>query len=196
MADPNFTLLGTALFGIGKVGPNGVAGQATPVFVDIDGDGDLDALIGDVNGGLTLYRNVGTSGWPSFTHAGTNPFGLSNVGGWSSPAFADLDGDGDLDVVIGNSGSMVVYLQAPPPPTAAGASTSPRRHRPPARSASTPTAPTPSRPPPPPPTPPATTCCTAGPATTCCSPTAGRTRCGAARARTSSPSGATPAGRW
>ncbi|AWJ94861.1 hemagglutinin/hemolysin-related protein (plasmid) [Azospirillum baldaniorum] len=102
MADPNFTLLGTALFGIGKVGPSGVAGQATPVFVDIDGDGDLDALIGDVNGGLTLYRNVGTSGWPSFTWAGTNPFGLSNVGGWSSPAFADLDGDGDLDLLIGS----------------------------------------------------------------------------------------------
>ncbi|WP_205215815.1 beta strand repeat-containing protein, partial [Azospirillum brasilense] len=102
MADPNFTLLGTALFGIGKVGPNGVAGQATPVFVDIDGDGDLDALIGDVNGGLTLYRNVGTNTWPSFTLAGTNPFGLSNVGGWSSPAFADLDGDGDLDLLIGS----------------------------------------------------------------------------------------------
>ncbi|WP_454020596.1 Ig-like domain-containing protein [Azospirillum sp. Marseille-Q6669] len=102
MADPNFTLLGTALFGIGKVGPSGVAGQATPVFVDIDGDGDLDALIGDVNGGITLYRNVGTIDWPSFTHAGTNPFGLSNVGGWSSPAFADLDGDGDLDLLIGS----------------------------------------------------------------------------------------------
>ncbi|CAO3438239.1 Large repetitive protein [Azospirillum argentinense] len=74
---------------------------------------------------------MGTATAPSYVLAGTNPFGLTNIGGEVRPVFADIDGD--LDVVIGNSGSMVVYLQASPPPTAAGASTSPRRRRPPAR---------------------------------------------------------------
>ena len=39
---------------------------------------------------------------PIFQTAVTNPYGLSNVGSFARPTFADIDGDGDLDALIGN----------------------------------------------------------------------------------------------
>ncbi|MBP2295727.1 beta strand repeat-containing protein [Azospirillum rugosum] len=102
---PSFTLAGTNPFGLGNAG-----GYTKPTFEDIDGDGDLDALIGNSAGNTVFYRNVGTATQPSFTLAGTNPFGLGNAGSFVSPAFADLDGDGDLDALIGNLvGNTVFY---------------------------------------------------------------------------------------
>jgi hypothetical protein len=38
-----------------------------PIFVDIDGDGDLDAFIGAWNGTISYYKNTGTSTAPAFT---------------------------------------------------------------------------------------------------------------------------------
>ncbi|CAO3378138.1 FG-GAP-like repeat-containing protein [Azospirillum argentinense] len=104
---PSFTLVGTNPFGLGNVGSYSIA---APDFADIDGDGDLDVLIGNSNGNTVAYRNVGTAAEPSFTLVGTNPFGLGNVGSYAAPDFADIDGDGDLDLLIGNgSGNTVVY---------------------------------------------------------------------------------------
>ena len=39
-----------------------------------------------------------------FAAAATDPFGLSDVGSYASPSFADLDGDGDLDAFVANNG--------------------------------------------------------------------------------------------
>ncbi len=82
---------------------------AMPALVDIDGDGDLDLFVGESSGELNWYRNEGTRTEPRFALISEDLDGIK-AGRRSAPAFADLDGDGDLDLVIGNdAGPPVVY---------------------------------------------------------------------------------------
>ena len=77
--------------------------STTPAFADIDGDGDLDLFLGNYDGDTHFFRNTGTASTPAFAQeGGENPFGITNVAGSAVPAFADIDGDGDLDLFIGN----------------------------------------------------------------------------------------------
>ncbi len=96
----------TNAFGLGDVG-----NYASPSFVDIDGDGDLDALTGNSNGNTLLRLNTGSATAPAFAAATPNPYGLGNVGAFANPSFVDIDGDGDLDALIGNNaGDTLVRL--------------------------------------------------------------------------------------
>ncbi|MBY0362246.1 MAG: cadherin domain-containing protein [Phreatobacter sp.] len=105
-ANPSFAAAVTNPFGLSD------AGSATAItFADLDGDGDQDAIIGDDAGNLDYFRNNGTASSPSFTFVGANPFGLSDVGTRASPEFADFDGDGDLDALVGREDGQFVYFE-------------------------------------------------------------------------------------
>ncbi|MDH4069907.1 MAG: FG-GAP-like repeat-containing protein [Ignavibacteria bacterium] len=78
----------------------GIGYNYAPAFVDIDGDLDMDILMGEWTGVMNLLRNDGTPENPSFVLADENYFGI-DVGNNSTPAFADIDNDGDQDMLIG-----------------------------------------------------------------------------------------------
>jgi hypothetical protein len=89
-------------FGPGSTGSN-VTDDAddtqSVALGDVDGDGDLDLVVGNYNEPNRLYLNNGTA----------DPFGGvtgSDVGAdahnTASVALGDVDGDGDLDLVAGN----------------------------------------------------------------------------------------------
>jgi len=86
-------------------------GYATPTFADIDGDGDLDAFVGEFHGTVKVYDNTGTNMAPNFVAvAGGNSLNGFDVGSSAKPTFADIDGDGDLDAFVGESlGTVKVY---------------------------------------------------------------------------------------
>ena len=83
--------------------------NTTPALVDIDGDGDLDLFVGEASGTLNFYRNTGGPLNPVFELV-SDEFDAIDVGRRSHPAFVDLDGDGDYDMVVGREeGGGVVF---------------------------------------------------------------------------------------
>lgn len=78
--------------------------NAVPALVDIDGDGDLDLFVGEASGELNFYRNTGTPEAPEFTLVSDN-FGGIDPGRRTAPTFADVDGDGRPDLVLGTESS-------------------------------------------------------------------------------------------
>jgi hypothetical protein len=81
-----------------------------PTFVDIDGDGDWDMFIGEENGKITFFRNDGTKDQPGWSFI-SDWYDSIKVGEKSSPSFADVDGDGDFDLFIGNEEGTIVFYQ-------------------------------------------------------------------------------------
>ncbi|MBR8826407.1 MAG: VCBS repeat-containing protein [Gomphosphaeria aponina SAG 52.96 = DSM 107014] len=91
-----------------------------PTLADIDGDGDLDAFIGEYSGSIYYFKNTGNSSNPKFvevTGAG-NPFNGIDVGDRSAPpgdesapTLVDIDEDGDLDAFIGGLSGTIYYFK-------------------------------------------------------------------------------------
>ena len=98
---------------------NLIGTDAKPAFVDIDGDGDLDlfagigeSLFGGPDAGITIgFRNDGTPTNPSFRQDNSLTTGLPDAGYNSYPTFADLDNDGDYDLLIGRDLSSLLYYR-------------------------------------------------------------------------------------
>lgn len=87
-----------------------VGTSSAPSFVDLDGDGDMDAVVGASDGTLRSFQNDGAGGFTELIGA-SNPFDGVRIDRYSRPSFADLDGDGDMDAVVGEwNGTLFALL--------------------------------------------------------------------------------------
>ena len=80
--------------------------NAAPAVADLDGDGDLDLLVGESSGQVNLYRNVGTPTAPRFELVTDDIEGM-DIGRRSAPVLADLDGDGRPDLLLGSEDGIL-----------------------------------------------------------------------------------------
>ncbi|ACB51890.1 hypothetical protein cce_2542 [Crocosphaera subtropica ATCC 51142] len=88
-----------------------VGNDSAPTFADIDGDGDQDLFVGDTFGRIHYYRNRGSVNGASFDPPVINPFGIGGNGGLAKPDLADIDGDGDHDLFVGNATGNILFYR-------------------------------------------------------------------------------------
>ena len=88
-------------------------GLAAVVYAhDWDADGDLDLLVGDIEGQVHLVPNEGSKSKPAFGQASLLKVGNAPIKvphGDAGPTVADWDGDGKFDLIVGAGDGAVVW---------------------------------------------------------------------------------------
>ena len=81
-----------------------------PAFGDLDADGDLDMLLGTWRDEIRYLRNTGSATEPRFELLDSAYVEITR-GSNATPTLADLDADGDLDLLIGESSGALNYYE-------------------------------------------------------------------------------------
>lgn len=105
-SEPAYTLFASDFGNLASANLDGI----TPTFGDLDGDGDLDMVVGEANGRLHYFRNIGSATVPQFTLQAANLAGIQEAQ-YSAPCLFDMNQDGLLDLVVGSRSGKLNYYQ-------------------------------------------------------------------------------------
>lgn len=83
--------------------------NATVTFSDLDNDEDYDLILG-TSSGLKYFQNKGDSAQPLW-EAGIDMFTSIQVQEKAHPTFADIDDDGDKDLIAGDINGYLIYYE-------------------------------------------------------------------------------------
>lgn len=82
-----------------------------PALGDLDGDGDLDMIIGDEDGRLHLFMNQASTGNPANFVLTSPNFSQIDVGQSAKPQIIDVNLDGIPDLLVGERTGKIRYYQ-------------------------------------------------------------------------------------
>jgi hypothetical protein len=106
LAQPAFSLITRDYASLGTYSINGLS----PTTGDIDGDGDMDMIVGNQSGQIYLLTN--TAGPGSACNFTFNPTALfTTPSANSAPQLFDIDGDSDLDLMIGGKNGKIMFYK-------------------------------------------------------------------------------------
>lgn len=90
-------------------GPNKIY-RLAPTFGDLDNDGKADLVLGDQNGNMHYYKNIGSGKDIAFTKISDNYFNIY-AGTFATPQLIDLNKDNVLDLVMGRRNGTLAYFE-------------------------------------------------------------------------------------
>ncbi len=79
-----------------------------PAFGDLNGDGNVDMLLGELTGTLNFFKNV-SNGMASFPTMTSPQYFNLDVGEYSAPFIYDVNGDSLNDLVVGKKNGKLSY---------------------------------------------------------------------------------------
>ncbi len=105
--NPIYELVDNDFADLSQLSLNGIC----PAFGNLDGDNDLDMIIGDADGHLHYFENNPSGGVANFTLTQPIYQGITSIGFNAAPEIVDVNGDGLLDLLVGERTGEIAYFE-------------------------------------------------------------------------------------